>query len=92
MAVSQSAAVPPAPAYSDLVEAIGEEVAQYSRATFESAGQTARGLIGARTLEDVVRLQTAFAQRAIDGFIACGVKLSELGCALVGAWAAQAKA
>jgi hypothetical protein len=43
------------------LEAIGEEVAQYSRATFESAGQTARSLIGARTLDDVVRLQTDFA-------------------------------
>jgi hypothetical protein len=77
------------------LEAIGEEVAQYARATFESAGQTARSLIGARTLGDVVRLQTDFAKRSFEGFVERSAKLSELGCSLfgagVGAWAAQAK-
>jgi hypothetical protein len=77
------------------LEAIGKEVAQYSRATFESAGQTARSLIGARTFEDVVRLQTDFAKRNFEGFIERSAKLSELGCSLfgasVGAWTARAK-
>jgi len=77
------------------LEAIGEEVAQYARATFESAGQTARSLIGARTLGDVVRLQTDFAKRSFEGFVERSAKLSELGCSLfgasVGAWAARAK-
>ena len=77
------------------LEAIGEEVAQYARATFESAGQTARSLIGARTLGDVVQLQTDFAKRSFEGFVERSAKLSELGCSLfdasVGAWAARAK-
>jgi hypothetical protein len=90
-----AAELAPAPAYAELVEAIGAEVAQYSRETFESAGQTARGLISACTLEDVVRLQTDFAKRSFEGFLARSTKLSELGCTLlgasVGAWAARAK-
>jgi hypothetical protein len=90
-----AAASLPAPGYTDVVEAFGAEVAQYSRETFESAGQTVRGLIGARTLEDVVQLQTEFAKRSVDGFIARGAKLSELGYALFGAgveaWTARAK-
>ncbi len=77
------------------LEAIGEEVAQYSRATFESAGQTARSLIGARTLDDVVRLQTDFAKRSLEGFVERSVKLSELGWSLfgasMGAWTVRAK-
>jgi len=75
------------------IEAIGQEVAQYARAAFESAGETARGLIAARTLEDVVRLQTDFAKRSFDGFIERSAKLSELGCSVVGAsvggWSTQ---
>jgi hypothetical protein len=85
MAVSSpAAALPSPPPYAALVEAIGAEVAQYSRETFESAGQTARGLISARTLEDVVRLQTDFAKRSFAGFLARSTTLSELGCSLLG--------
>jgi hypothetical protein len=82
-------------ALNDGIEAIGEEVAQYARAAFESAGETARGLLGARTLEDVVRVQSEFAKRSIENFVECSVKLSELGYLLVGAsvgaWDARAK-
>ena len=77
------------------LEAIGQEVAQYARTAFESAGETARGLLGARTLEDVVRLQTDFAKRSFEGFVERSAKLSELGCSLfgasAGAWGARAK-
>ena len=75
------------------LEVIGQEVAQYARTTFESAGEAARGLLGARTFEDVVRLQTDFAKRSFEGFVERSAKLSELGCSLVsasvGAWAEQ---
>ncbi len=54
-----------------------------------------RGLLGARTLEDVVRLQTDFAKRSFEGFVERSAKLSELGCSLfgasAGAWGARAK-
>lgn len=77
------------------LDAIGQEVAQSARTAFLSAGETARGLLGARTLEDVVRLQTDFARRSFDSFLVQSVKLSELGCSLigasVGAWGVGAK-
>jgi hypothetical protein len=77
------------------LEAVGQEVAQYARSTFETAGETARGLLSARTFEDVVRLQTDFAKRSFEGFVEGSVKLSELGCSLIGAsfggWGARAK-
>ena len=77
------------------LEAIGQELAHYARATFVNAGETARGLLAARTLEDVVRLQTDFAQRSFAGFVERSAKLSELGYALfgagVGAWDARTK-
>lgn len=77
------------------LEAIGQEVALFARTTFESAGETARGLLGARTFEDVVRLQTEFAKRSFDGLLERTAKLSELGCSLfgasVGAWGDRAK-
>ena len=83
-APSSAGALLPSPAYAPLVEAIGAEVVQYSRETFESAGETARGLISACTLEDVVRLQTDFAKRSFTGFLGRSAKLLELGCFLLG--------
>jgi hypothetical protein len=77
------------------LEAIGQEVAQYTHTAFASVGETARGLLGARTFEDVVRLQTDFAKRSFAGFVERSVKLSELGCSLfgasAGAWGTRAK-
>lgn len=77
------------------LEAISQEVAQYARKAFESAGETARGLLGARTFEDVVRLQCDFAARSFEGFVEGSTKLSELGYSLLGAsmggWSARAK-
>jgi hypothetical protein len=76
------------------LEAISKEVAQYGRRAFENAGTTTRGLLAARTLEDVVRSQTGFAEHSLAGFVECSAKLPELGSALVGAsvgaWVAQA--
>lgn len=90
-----AAAVKSNAALSAGLEAIGQEVALYARVAFENAGETARGLLGARTFEDVLRLQTAFAKRSVDGLIERTAKLSQLGCALfgasVGAWTDRAK-
>ncbi len=64
------------------IEAIGREVMGYARAALEAVSVTARGLLGARTLEDVVRLQADLAKRNMDELIAGSVKLSELGCSM----------
>src|SRR5215469_1764216 len=61
------------------VEAFGQEVVTYARATLQNASETARGLLGAKTLEDVMRLQVDLAKRHFDGLLAGSAKLSELG-------------
>jgi hypothetical protein len=73
------------------LETIGQEVAQYARTALETAGETACGLLRAGTLEDVVRLQTDFAKRSFEDFLAHGAKRWELGSPFVGAWGACAK-
>ena len=67
------------------IEALGQAIAQDARAAFASAGETARGLLAARTFEDVARLQIDFAKRSFEGFVARSMKLTELGCSLFGA-------
>ena len=64
------------------MEAIGQEVVGYTRTALESAGETVRALLAARTFEDFVRLQTELAQRNFAGIVAGSAKLSELGAAL----------
>ena len=64
------------------IEAIGQEVMVYARTALKSASEAAHGLLSARTLEDVVRLQTDLAKRNFDGLVAGSVKLSELGVSL----------
>jgi phasin family protein len=64
------------------LEAIGQEVMIYARTALKAASETAHGLLSARTLEDVVRLQTDLAKRNLDGLVAGSVKLSEIGVSL----------
>ncbi len=61
------------------IEAISQEVMVYARTALQSANETARGLLGAKTLEDVVKIQTDLAKRQFEGMVAGSVKLSELG-------------
>ena len=64
------------------IEAIGQEVMIYARTALKTASETAHGLLSARTLEDVVRLQTDLAKRNFDGLVAGSVKLSEISVSL----------
>src|SRR5258708_20255658 len=43
------------------IEAIGKEVMGYTRSSFETAAEAATALLAAKTFEDVVQLNTAFA-------------------------------
>jgi phasin family protein len=66
-------------ALSEGLEAIGKEVMQYARRSFEQAAETATALLAAKTLEDVVQLNTQFAKANIEGLIERSAKLSEMG-------------
>lgn len=75
------------------VEAISHEIMQYGRTAFVTAGETARDLLGARTVEDIVRLQSDYAKRSFAGWVERCATLSQLGCSLfsvtIGTWAAR---
>jgi hypothetical protein len=66
-------------ALSEGLEAIGKEVIHYARRAFEQAAETATALLGAKTFEDVVQLNTQFAKANIEGLIERSAKLSEMG-------------
>ena len=66
-------------ALSEGFEAIGKEVIGYARTSFESAAEAAAALLGAKTLDDVVQLNTAFARLNLDQLMAHSAKLSEMG-------------
>jgi phasin family protein len=61
------------------LEALSKEVVLYTKASLDSAGQTAKALLAAKSFEDVVQVQTAFAKEAIEAFVDRSAKLSEMG-------------
>lgn len=67
------------------MEALAREAMGGARLAFQSAAEAARGLLGAKTLEDVLRLQAAFARRNLDSGFASAAKLAAIGWALAGA-------
>src|SRR6266851_3226500 len=66
-------------ALTDGLEAIGKEVMGYARNSFENAAETATALLGAKTFEDVVQLNTDFAKASFERMIEGSTKLSEMG-------------
>jgi phasin family protein len=64
---------------SEGLEAIGKEVMGYARTSFEKAAETATALLGAKTMEDVVQLNTEFAKANFERMIERTAKLSEMG-------------
>jgi hypothetical protein len=67
------------------LDALAGEAMGGARIAFQSAAEAARGLLSAKTWEDVVRLQSEFARRSLDSCFAGAAKLSEIGWALAGA-------
>lgn len=66
-------------ALSEGLEAIGKEVILYAQRSFEQAAETATALLGAKTVEDVLQLNSEFAKANLEGLIERSAKLSELG-------------
>lgn len=65
-------------ALSEGLEAIGKELIFYARTSFESAAETAAALLGAKTFEDLVQVNSDFARAYIERFIERSQKLSEM--------------
>ena len=77
-----TAAVKSNAAVSAGMEAMGQELMVYARDALQTASETARGLLGAKTMEDVIRLQTDLARRNFEGLVAGSAKLQALGVTL----------
>jgi hypothetical protein len=59
-------------------QAIAAEVADYSKKTFESSSAAAEKLLGSKSFEKVVEVQSDFVKTAYEGFVAEATKLGEL--------------
>jgi hypothetical protein len=66
------------------IEAVGQEFTAYARSTLQSTSDLMRGLLGAKTLEDVVKLHADLTLRNLEGIVSGSAKLTELGVSLVG--------
>jgi phasin family protein len=61
------------------LEAIGKEFMGYAKHSFETAAETAKALLAAKTIEDVVQLNTEYAKSSVERMIERSAKLSEMG-------------
>jgi len=60
------------------VQAIAAETADYSKKSFEEGSAALEKLLGAKSLEKAIEIQTAYAKSAYEGFIAQATKMGEL--------------
>jgi hypothetical protein len=65
-------------ALSKSVQAIAVEMADYSKKVFEQGTAAAEKLIGAKSLEKAIEVQSDYAKSSYEGFVAEATKLSEL--------------
>jgi hypothetical protein len=66
-------------ALSDGLKAISEEIFTYAFSALESASHTATALLGAKTLDEVLQLNSDLAKSSLETLVARSAKLSEMG-------------
>ncbi|HYE26617.1 MAG TPA: phasin family protein [Allosphingosinicella sp.] len=66
------------------LETVGQEVAEYSRRSFEDASAALKSFAEVKSATDFFRLQSDFARNQFDGFVAESSKLSETMIKLAG--------
>jgi hypothetical protein len=59
-------------------QAIAAEVAGYSKKTFEDGTAQVEKLLGVKTLDKAIELQSAYAKAAYEGFVSQAAKIGEL--------------
>jgi phasin family protein len=59
-------------------QAIASEVTNYSKKSFEDGTVAVERLLGAKTLEKAIEIQSEYAKAAYEGFVAEATKLGEL--------------
>jgi phasin family protein len=60
------------------VETVGKAWVAFTQESLENSAQTAKALLGAKTLREAVDLQSDWAKSNFDKFVAEGTKLSEM--------------
>ena len=60
------------------VQAIAVEFADYSKKSFEQGTAAAEQLLGAKTFDKAVEIQSAYFKSAYEGFVAEATKIGEL--------------
>jgi hypothetical protein len=60
------------------VQAIAAETADYSKKSFEEGSAALEKLLGAKSFEKAIEIQTAYAKTAYEGFVAQATKMGEL--------------
>jgi hypothetical protein len=60
------------------VQALAVEATEYSRKSFEEGTAALEKLTGARSLEKAVEIQTDYARKAYEGFVAQATRVNEL--------------
>ena len=65
-------------AFSKTGQAIAAEVADYSKKSFEDGSKVMEKLLGAKSLDKAIEIQTDYAKTAYEGFVAQATKIGEL--------------
>lgn len=65
-------------AFSKTSQAIATEFADYSKKSFEDGTKVMEKLLGAKSLDKAIEIQTDYAKTAYEGFVAQATKLGEL--------------
>ena len=60
------------------MQAIAVEMADYSKKAFEEGSAAAEKLLGAKSLEKAIEIQTDYAKTAYEGFVAGATRIGEL--------------
>jgi hypothetical protein len=60
------------------VQAIAAEAADYSKKSFEDTSKVMEKLLGAKSLDKAIEIQTDYAKSAYEGFVAQATKIGEL--------------
>jgi len=66
------------------LQEIAAETTEYSKQAFAANSSTVEKLLGARTVQTAVEIQTEYAKSAYDGFVAQATKLNDLYAKLAG--------
>ena len=60
------------------LQAIAVEVADYSKKSFEEGSATLEKLLGARSFEKAIEIQSDYAKTSYEGFVAGATRIGEL--------------